>query len=129
MNKDELKKNNLKKFLIIILLLVAIFLLYYFITGDNPLRIKIVDIPYSVKCYFKEEQCETGYIDGWSLLSAFIYLLAGYLFPDKHFWALAIAIIIQFVQPFFGIHSKYIIDPLLDITFYSIGSLVSDTKN
>jgi hypothetical protein len=122
-------QDQIKKLFIILLILVVIFQLYYLLTGDHYgdrlAKFKLIDLPHSIKCYFNESQCETGYIDGWSLLSALIYLIAGYLIPGQHFWALSIAIVTQFIQPYFGIHSKYIVDPLIDITAYSIGSLFS----
>lgn len=114
------------------MILVGIFYLYYFLTGERYSevlsRFKIADVPHSLKCYFNEDQCEKGYIDGWSLLSGLIYLVAGFLLPGHHFIALIISIATQFIQPHFGIHSKYIIDPLINITMYSIGSIVGKTK-
>jgi hypothetical protein len=39
-----------------------------------------------------------------------------------------LSIIIVVIEPYFGYHPKYIIDPLVNLTAYSVGSLLSPKK-
>ena len=77
----NLTNKEIKK-LIVILIIVAILWQIYNITyrvkyGDYLGKTKIAEVPYDVKCFFNEEECEKGDLDGWSLVYALIYFIIG----------------------------------------------------
>jgi hypothetical protein len=89
---------------------------------------KLVDVPMGVKCAFNEPQCEKGDLDGWTLVHAVGFFLLGYFIPEQYLAVIILSIIIVVIEPYFGYHPKYIIDPLVNLTAYSVGSLLSPKK-
>uniref|UniRef100_A0A6C0LTE8 Uncharacterized protein n=1 Tax=viral metagenome TaxID=1070528 RepID=A0A6C0LTE8_9ZZZZ len=90
---------------------------------------KLISIPHDVKCFFNESNCEEGDVDGWTLLSGFIYIIAGYLIPNNYFAAILISVIIEIIKSKTKMNSKFIINPLFNITGYAIGSYLYEWKN
>ncbi|BCS83038.1 hypothetical protein QLL95_gp1085 [Cotonvirus japonicus] len=122
---------QIKNLVILIIFLVLLWLLYfYFIKNKyNFGNTKIAVVPMEVKCLFKEQGCDDGDIDTWSLIQAFIYFIVGLIIPDKYLLIVMIIIILEIIKPFFGFKPKYIINPLLNVTGYAFGSFLSQTKN
>jgi hypothetical protein len=98
------------------------------LTKTNAYNIKFLDIPYSIKCAFNENQCETGDIDTWTLIHAAGFFVLGYYFPNQYLTVIILSIIIVIIEPYLGYHPKYIIDPLVNLTFYSFGSIIAPKK-
>lgn len=44
--------------------------------------------------------------DGWGLSHVILYIILGYLFPDKHFLFMLLSVIWEFVETYLGIHLK-----------------------
>lgn len=106
------------KEIVFLLLMIIIWILYIRIN----LTKKIIEVPNSVKCLFKYPSCDEADIDGHTIVYGMIYMLIGVMVPNKHIWAILFAISIESIKPYFGITPKYIINPLIGVTGYSLGS-------
>jgi hypothetical protein len=112
----------------LILLLLILTILFVIINNFCVNQIKIVNLPYSVKCLFDEKNCEEADIDCVTLLHALVYMIIGVLMPDKYLLIIILIIILEFVEPMFGRDSNFVIHPLVNISGYAIGSLLSPSK-
>jgi energy-coupling factor transporter transmembrane protein EcfT len=124
--------GQVTKLILFIIVLVMAWYLYNSFLNDklgNIMGEKIISIPNDVKCFFKESNCEEGDIDGWTLLSGFIYLIAGYLIPNNYFAAIIISIAIEIAKFKAKMNSKFIVNPLFNITGYAIGSYLYEWNN
>ena len=86
---------------------------------------KLICVPHSIKCFFGENLCERGDIDQWSLLSLAVYFIIGWFKPHYYGTIIIISIVLEFIQFYMNGQSKFIINPLIAITGYIIGSLAS----
>ena len=125
--------QQIKK-LIVILIIFAVLWQIYNITyrakyGDYFGNMKIADVPFDVKCFFNESGCEEGDIDGWSLVYALIYFIIGLIIPNQFLIVIIVSVVFEILQPYFGNNARYIINPLVNITGYGIGSLMSKYLN
>jgi len=112
--------------IIIFVIVIQIYNIFYKSKyGDYFKSIKIADVPDSVKCFFKEPQCEEGNIDGWSIVHALLYFGIGLVFPGHYITIIVISIIYEIIQPYLGNQPRYIINPLINLTGYSLGSVAS----
>ena len=107
---------------ILILVLLTHYLRYAIQNSGSILGLKIIEIPNDIKCYFDEDRCDEGDIDTWSLLYFIISIVAGYILPRMHIQYIALSIIMEILMPYIGYSSRYIINPLVAITGYSIGN-------
>lgn len=108
--------------IILLLLIILICILYNHIN----LTEKIIEIPYSIKCFFNEPKCDEGNIDGQTLIYGLIYVMIGLMIPNKHIWIILLSISIEIIRPYLNLTPKYIVNPLIGITGYSFGSYLSD---
>ena len=122
--------NQIKKIVVLLIIFAIIWQIYNYTycahNGDVLKNIKIADVPYSVKCAFNEPGCEEGNIDGWSLVHGLMYFIIGLIAPNQYLFIIAISIIFEIIQPYLGNKARYIINPLINITGYAIGSLLSN---
>lgn len=120
--------TNINKIISIFILIAIIALVYMLLyRGDHSdilSRVKLADVPYSVKCYFKEPGCEEGNIDGWSIVYLLFFFIVGLIMPNQYVLVLLVTIGIEIFKPCIGGHSKYIINPIIGLTGYAIGSLI-----
>lgn len=99
-------------------------------TKEDPLsNIQIAEVPYDVKCFFGERGCDRGDIDAWTLIYGLLYFLIGLWVPRRYLLVTAIAVTYEVVKPILGNQPKYIINPLVAITAYTIGSLLGTRRN
>jgi hypothetical protein len=123
----------LKEILTWILIFTAVWLLYQFTYkvkyGDLLANFKLFDVPYEIKCFFEEPGCEDGNINGWSLVQIFAYLIIGYFVPNQYLVIVVISVLIELIEPMAGYQPKYIIDPVTNLTGYTLGSLMSPKNN
>lgn len=126
----EESKESARIILWILIYIVAVKLYeqYYIPKYGDSLSGSIIDVPHSIKCAFDEPQCETGDIDYWSIIHAVGFFVLGYFIPNQYLTVLILSVFIVIIEPYIGYKPKYIIDPLINITFYSLGSLVAPKK-
>ena len=122
--------NQIKKIVVLLIIFAIIWQIYNCTygarNGDVLKNIKIADVPYSIKCAFNEPGCEEGNIDGWSIVHGLMYFIIGLIVPNQYLFIIATSITFEIIQPCFGNKSRYIINPLINITSYTIGSLLSN---
>lgn len=118
---------------IIIILTIAITIVWLceFNLGSvkQILDTKIVDVPVNVKCQFNEPDCMEGDVDGWSLAYGLVYFIVGLLYPDRYLGITIFAIAVELLCPYIGFKTRYIINPLIAITTYSLGSLIRNYQS
>lgn len=112
------------KIIIISIIIAGLFYIYGKKFG-NATTTTLIEIPYSVKCYFKEDGCESGNIDYMTIALAVIYFFIGAYIPDHYITVFIVTTLFEFVKPLMGYRSKFIIDPLASITGYALGSVLS----
>lgn len=121
--------DSVKKIIVMLSIFTVIILIYnqtykakY---GDFLTNFKISDVPDSIKCMFGEDNCEEGDIDGWSICHGLMYFIIGLIAPNYYITITAVSVVFELVQPFLGNSSRYIINPLVNLTGYTIGSIMS----
>lgn len=125
-----ISKETIQKIIIVIIIFVVILVIYNFTYkskyGGYISNVKISDVPYAIKCAFEEPGCEEGNIDGWTLVHGIMYFIIGLFVPNRFLVILVISIIWELLQPLMGNSARFIINPLVNLTGYAIGSLVRD---
>jgi hypothetical protein len=91
-------------------------------------KIIIFNPPESIKCFFGERYCQEGYINMWTIFHFFIYFFAGLYVPHKYGVILFISIMCEIIENILGFPSKFIIDPVVNLTGYFIGSQLSSSE-
>jgi hypothetical protein len=86
----------------------------------------IYDPPESIKCLFGERYCQEGNVTIWTVFHFFIYLFVGMYVPDKYGAILFISIFCEVFENIIGFPSKFIVDPLVNLSGYYIGSKLHD---
>lgn len=86
-----------------------------------------ITVPHKVKCLFNEKRCEEGDLNSWSALHFVIYLIAGFLFPNRFIFFLIISLLCElFELKIVDCNAKWILDPTTNMLGYVIGSLLVD---
>jgi hypothetical protein len=81
---------------------------------------KIMIIDKSIKCLFGEPNCMDGDLDTKDLSIGLLFFFLGLNTSYDYFFVLTLAIIIQFASLLLNNRAKFIITPLISLTFYSI---------
>jgi hypothetical protein len=115
MNKDII--------IVFVITIYAILLQIYYSLAEP-----LYEVPYYLKCFFKENKCEEGNIDIWSIIYGLIYFVLGLIVPDRFFLVFTVAILFEIFQASTEQGARFIINPLIAITGYAIGSLLSPQK-
>jgi hypothetical protein len=110
----------------ILLWLGTIIVRYLYLTYNprNPSHSSIFDIPYGMKCYFGEYRCETGNFDIFSIFHIVGYIIIGYFVPGYYLEIFVISIACEFLEYGMDIQSKFLLDPLLNMLGYFIGTQI-----
>lgn len=116
-------------YFIIILVILQLYTSTYQAKYNSLSTFKISDIPMSIKCMFQEKNCEQGDLDGWSLLHCFIYFCIGLVAPNKYLNVFIVSVLFEIIQPYLGNSARFILNPLCNITGYSLGSLIINKYN
>ncbi len=120
--------DEIKRLIIILLVIAVLFYLYKTIYKNDILNTKLADVPHSIKCFFEESSCEKGDIDWWTVIQFIVFVFIGLVAP-KHYWLVILfSILYEIVKAYFGQETRFIINPLVNITAYTIGSLISPYK-
>ncbi len=82
----------------------------------------IFEIPYGMKCYFGENKCEGGDFSLFSIIHIVAYIIIGYLVPGYYLEIFIISIGCELLECAMGIQSKFLLDPLINLAGYLIGT-------
>lgn len=121
-------KSRAEILIILIVLLVLSHLFTHFMNSSESLNKFNISVPYDIKCFFGEDRCWEGDIDIWSVFQFIAFFIIGYLVPEQYLFVFIITFIYEIIKPSFGMKSKIIINPLINITAYSLGSIISPKK-
>lgn len=120
--------SNIQGIIIVYILFMVIWVMYMpyrFYYGDIFGKIKIADVLKDKKCYIQSYRCDEEIIDGWSLLHFFMYAIIGYLYPGEYIFIFITSILVEMTEHLIQLRPKYILDPLVNITAYSMGHLLN----
>jgi|SRR5579872_1979626 len=111
---------------IIIILTIAASIIYIceFDSVSKFLNTTFINVPVEVKCKFEEPDCMEGDIDGWSIAYGLAYFITGLLYPDRYLAIIIICVMTEILGPCLGFKSRYIINPLIAISTYGLGSII-----
>jgi len=112
----------------ILIIVIVIFLVIWYVYGFALSQNKIIDVPMSIKCLIETNNCEAGDINMWTLIRAGMFGVIGYLFPGHYILVIVVSVIMEYFEPVVGINANFIINPLANLTAYTIGSLLSDKE-
>lgn len=84
-----------------------------------------IKMPYKIKCCIKTNKCEDGDLNIWSVIHFITYLIVGYFIPNHYIAILYISIVCELIEIGTGDTSKLILDPITNLTGYTIGSYLS----
>lgn len=118
---SELSRSG--KFFLIMIVLTILLSTYYLTYAEK--NSKIISIPLEIKCLFGEDYCEEGDIDYWVLLHGFIYTMIGILIPGQYLAVTIMSILFEFMQTYMGNGARFIVNPLVNLTGYGLGSLLN----
>ena len=96
-----------------------VFLHYYPMPqNDNP----IISIPYGMKCYFGQKDCENGDFTIFSIFHIVGYIAVGYYVPGYYMEILVISVLCEFLEYGMGYSAKFLLDPTINLIGYFIGT-------
>lgn len=125
MISNQNKTINLIILLIVLAVLWHLYNSFYRKKNGDIFSSKLIDVPYDIKCPVEYDRCEEGDIDAWDLIRGLIFLVIGIAIPNKYLVVIIMSILFELIQPYFGGVPKYIINPLINITGYAVGSIMS----
>ena len=117
--------NQNVKIIVLLIIFAVIYEIYKRFFDSHRLDRKITKVPKQVKCIVKAPYCEEADIDGWALAYALMYFIIGLIVPHKYLIVVIATVGYEVVKPYFGQKPRYIINPLVGITGYAIGSFLS----
>ena len=128
------KHNRLALSFSIVMFAWFITIIYrYWCTKDDDKQhikhINLLEIPYSIKCTIGAENCAKGDASTWIVIHFVIYVLIGLFVPDCYVEILVISIACELIEAGFGHISKFIVDPMVNMAGYIIGSALSRNKH
>jgi hypothetical protein len=119
MNNQKTDITNMVK--MAILISIGYIVMFYVFSEKNIL----LKIPRSIKCALDESKCDENDLSMFTVSVSIIYLLVGYMYPNYYFTAIVITYITQVIKYNMGYPTSLIIDPLANVTGYTIGSVIS----
>jgi hypothetical protein len=85
----------------------------------------LLTLPMEVKCFFNEEGCQHGDIDTNTIIHGSGMFFVGIAAPKHHTSVIIALILTEILKPYVGINPRYIINPLVGLTTYSLGSMIT----
>lgn len=102
--------------LIILILIISIVFLEF-------KNFKLIPVDKTIKCFYDEINCMNGDINGSEIVYFILFLMIGREWPNRTLKIFAISVFIELVKNKIGINHKFIINPLVSMTGYLIGSV------
>jgi hypothetical protein len=96
-----------------------VFLHYYPMPQNESV---IFYVPYDVKCYFEQKDCENGDFTLFSIFHIVAYIIIGYFVPGYYLEILVISVLCEFLEFGMGYSAKYLLDPTINLIGYFIGT-------
>lgn len=122
----EEKHNKLAFAFAIVTFLWFITVVYRYWSKESKIKqMNIINIPYSVKCTIGDKNCEDGDITSWTIGHFIIYMIVGLFVPNCYVEVLIISIACEMLESALGHTSKFIVDPIINLIGYTIGSQFS----
>lgn len=88
------------------------------VIGDTPQY----DVMGKSKCIIDYNGCDNQTLDGWGISRLFIFMLIGYINPHQHSFMLMYTVLVQSWSIANNIPSKHLLNPVLTMSGYSLGS-------
>lgn len=121
--------KEINKIIILLVIFAVMWQIYNYIyrvsNNDHLSNIKIADMPFSIKCFFGEPGCDEGNIDGWTIIHGLTYFIIGLIVPNQYLAIVIISILFEIVRSCLGNNVRYILNFLVNMTGYGIGSVMS----
>ncbi len=99
--------------------------------GDS-FEFTVFKFPHQMKCLFPnvalkeyKNDCDNADFDGWSVLHVILYTIMGILFPGEYIIVLFLSIFSELWEYLSGWRARWIVDPIVNIVSYWIGSRIS----
>jgi hypothetical protein len=86
----------------------------------------IIEVPYGLKCLIGDPECEKADFTLFSIIHIVCYIALGYYVPNQYLIILIVSILCEFLEYFMGFQSKFILDPLINLAGYFIGSTLKN---
>jgi hypothetical protein len=117
---DEYNKLCLAYSIFIILWLCTISFRYALQPKKN--NHKFLQLPTGLKCLFNENNCQNADFTFFTIIHIVSYIIIGYYVPDQYVIILIVSVLCEFMEYFMGFQAKFILDPIVNIVGYFIGS-------
>lgn len=101
------------------------YLFFIYNKGAKSVKGILLKVPYGLKCYFGEADCEEGNITIFGIIHFIGYFLIGYFIPDYYGVIIIISIACEFLELGMKYQPKFIIDPVINLLGYTLGSAIS----
>jgi hypothetical protein len=110
-----------------LLIIVFVYIYIHYIVdqyGDIITEAPVFDLLGEYKCTPAFAGCDDQYIDGWAVSRILAFMLVGFANPHSHYSMLPIAVLIQAYEYAHNNAGRHIINPMLTMVGYSIGSFM-----
>lgn len=92
--------------------------------GDVITEAPKFDLLGEYKCMPEFAGCEDQYIDGWAVSRILAFVVVGCMNPHSHYNMMTVAVLVQAYAYAHDNASRHILNPVLTMVGYSIGSLL-----
>ncbi len=114
-------------------LALSILLFFWFITIyirniykiENNNKDFIFEVDMNIKCFVGEPGCENGNIDIWTVGHFVVYFFMGLYVPGLYVEIFVISVIFECFEYMVGHKSKFIVDSIVNMAGYILGSQLS----
>ena len=112
-------QNLFIKLIICIIFVILIQICVFFLFGNKETSDLIV-------CNVNSLHDEK--INHQGIFIAILYCVFGIIFPNNYLGIIIVSVIFEFVQPYLGNKPNYILGPMLNLSSYTIGSILGSQR-
>jgi len=112
--------------LVLLFWMISLFIRYVFKIRETDHL--LFHTPSSINCFVGEGTCEKNGISIWTVGHFVFYTIVGAIVPGLYIEVLTISIFYEIFEQMVGHKPQYIIDPIVNMSGYILGSLLSKNK-
>lgn len=129
-SKRLFKREEYNKLSLALLIVITLFIPGVIIECkyNHLTKRKVIKLPTDLKCFVGDHRCKEGDFEIWTLVHFVIYFAIGMYIPSLYFEILIISIACELLETAIGFPAKYILDPIVNMAGYILGSQFSRNK-
>jgi hypothetical protein len=110
--------------IVIFLWNITVMVRFIYLSSYPQAEIKdpIFKVPCGLKCYFGEPGCEGGDFTVFSIIHLVMYIIIGWIVPGLYIEVFFTSVACEFLEAGIGFQTKFILDPIVNMIGYIIGT-------